>query len=103
MQAQTIKTDVINLLECFIICYETKNNFYQVGSLKGMKNMKKNEKYVFRQSYFSQDSLGQLNTVIYYLDETGFHAEGAHIPLPNAIPSIRATTHSLLGFSDLQS
>lgn len=87
----------------FIFSYETENAIQQneEGSLKRIKNEegKDEDVVVVRGSYSYQDPLGQLITVTYYADETGFHAEGAHIPVPNAVATVRATTQPPFGIA----
>lgn len=77
----------------FIISYETENAIQQneEGSLKRIKNEegKDEDVLVVRGTYSYQDPSGQTINVVYFADETGFHAEGAHIPVDNAIPKIQ--------------
>lgn len=64
--------------------FETENEIVrnEVGELKVIKNEegKDEQVIVVRGSYSYKDPLGNPITVTFYADETGFHAEGAHIP-----------------------
>lgn len=64
--------------------FETENEITrnEVGELKRIKNEegKEEDVIVVRGSYSYKDNEGNPITVTFYADETGFHAEGAHIP-----------------------
>ncbi|XP_077293726.1 larval cuticle protein 1-like [Arctopsyche grandis] len=64
--------------------FQTENEIIrdEVGELKRIKNEegKEEDVIVVRGSYSYKDPEGNPITVTFYADETGFHAEGAHIP-----------------------
>ncbi|XP_046393075.1 endocuticle structural glycoprotein SgAbd-2-like [Ischnura elegans] len=77
-QAQDVSFD-----GTFQYSYETANGIIveQSGYLKNA-GLKDQEAQVVQGSYSYPGPDGQLLTVRYYADETGFHAEGDHLPKP---------------------
>ncbi|CAH1391447.1 unnamed protein product [Nezara viridula] len=69
--------------------YETGNGISasEEGFLKnpGQKDL---EAQTARGTYSYTAPDGQVITVNWYADETGFHAEGAHIPTPPPVPGV---------------
>ncbi|XP_039294314.1 endocuticle structural glycoprotein SgAbd-2-like, partial [Nilaparvata lugens] len=66
--------------------YETENGIRSIAS-GGLKNPgTPDEAQVIQGSYSYTAPDGTPIQVTYYADETGFHAEGAHLPVPPPIP-----------------
>ncbi|XP_071442532.1 endocuticle structural glycoprotein SgAbd-2-like [Hetaerina americana] len=73
----------VNFDGTFQYSYETANGIVveESGYLKN-PGLKDQEAQVVQGSYSYPGPNGQLYTVRYFADETGFHAEGDHLPKP---------------------
>lgn len=72
---------------CYFIFsrYETENKIVrdEVGELKVVKDEegKDQQVVVVKGSFSYPDPQGNPITVVFFADETGFHADGAHLPV----------------------
>lgn len=90
MQIQNFEVD--NWL-CSLYSFETSNGIKQevTGELREVvdEDNKPHKVIVLRGSYSYNDPEGNPVSIIYYADETGFHAEGDSIPKAPVVPSRR--------------